>query len=48
MSKPAISLPKGIVKDSLIGGAIALGAYILLQFFCAMLIDKELLGLEKL
>ena len=48
MSKPAISLPKGIGKDSLIGGAIALGAYILLQFFCAMLIDKELLGLEKL
>lgn len=48
MSKPAISLPKGIVKDSLIGGAIALGAYILLQFFCAMLIDKELLGLENL
>ena len=48
MSKPAISLPKGIVKDSLIGGAIALGAYILLLFFCAMLIDKELLGLEKL
>ena len=48
MSKPAISLPKGIVKDSLIGGAIALGAYVLLQFFCAMLIDKELLGLEKL
>ena len=48
ISKPAISLPKGIVRDSLIGGAIALGAYILLQFFCAMLIDKELLGLEKL
>lgn len=48
MSKPAISLPKGIVKDSLIGGAIALGAYILLQFLCALLIDKELLGLEKL
>ena len=26
ISKPAISLPKGIVRDSLIGGAIALGA----------------------
>ena len=48
ISKPAISLPKGIVRDSLIGGAIALGAYILLQFFCALLIDRELLGLEKL
>ena len=48
ISKPAISLPKGIVRDSLIGGAIALGAYILLQFFCALLIDRELLGPEKL
>lgn len=48
ISKPAISLPKGIVRDSLIGGAIALGDYILLQFFCALLIDRELLGLEKL
>ena len=48
IAKPAISLPKGIVRDSLIGGAIALGAYILLQFFCALLIDRELLGLEKL
>lgn len=48
ISKPAISLPKGIVRDSLVGGAIALAAYILLQFLCALLIDRELLGLEKL
>ena len=48
MSKPSISLPKGLMRDSLIGGAIALGSYILLQLLCALLIDREVLGLEKL
>ena len=48
MSKPAISLPKGIVKDSLIGGAIALGAYLMLHFLWALIFDKVMLGLQKL
>ena len=48
MSKVVMSLPKGMVKNSVIGGVLALAAYVALQFLCAMLIDKGVLGLERL
>jgi len=43
-----MSLPKGMVKNSLIGGMLALLSYVVLQFICAMLIDKGVLGMEQL
>ena len=48
MSKVVMSLPKGMVKSSLAGGAIALAAYTALQFLCALLIHREVLGEEQL
>lgn len=48
MSKVVMSLPKGMVKNSVIGGVLALASYVALQFFCAMLIDKGIVGMEKL
>ena len=48
MSKIVMSLPKGMVKNSLIGGVLALAAYVALQFFCALLIDKGIMGMEQL
>ena len=48
MSKVVMSLPKGMVKNSVIGGLLALAAYIGLQFICALLIDKGVLGMEQL
>lgn len=48
MSKVVMSLPKGMVKNCLIGGVIALISYLILQFLCAFLIHRELLGFDKL
>ena len=48
MSKVVMSLPKGMVKNSVIGGLLALISYVALQFVCAMLVDKGALGLEQL
>lgn len=48
MSKIVMSLPKGMVKNSLIGGVLALAAYVALQFFFALLIDKGIMGMEQL
>ena len=48
MSKVVMSLPKGMVKNSVIGGVLALASYVALQFICAMLIDKEIVGMDKL
>jgi len=48
MSKIVMSLPKGMVKNSLVGGLLALTAYVALQFVCALLIDKGILGMERL
>lgn len=48
MSKVVMSLPKGMVKNSVIGGLLALAAYVALQFLCALLIDKGILGMERL
>ena len=48
MSKVVMSLPKGMVKNSMIGGLLALASYIMLQFVCALLIDKGVLGMEQL
>ena len=48
MSKVVMSLPKGMVKSSVIGGFIALAAYVVLQLVCALLIHRELLGEESL
>ena len=48
MSKVVMSLPKGMAKNSAIGGLIALIAYVALQFLCAMLIDHQLQGVERL
>ena len=48
MSKVVVSLPKGMVKNSVIGGVLALAAYVLTQFLWALLIDRGLLGFESL
>jgi len=43
-----MSLPKGMVKDSVIGGLLALASYAALQLVCALLVDKGVLGLDQL
>ena len=48
MSKVVMSLPKGMVKNSVTGGCVALAAYAALQLLCALLIHKELLGEDVL
>lgn len=48
MSKVVMSLPKGMVKNSVIGGILALVAYVALQFLCALLIDKGVIGIGQL
>lgn len=48
MSKVVMSLPKGMVKNSAVGGVIALAAYVGLQGLWALLIHKELLGVDRL
>lgn len=48
MSKVVMSLPKGMVRDSVTGGLLALVTYVALQLVCALLVDKGVLGLEQL
>lgn len=48
MSKVVMSLPKGLVKQSVIGGLIALGSYVAMQFLVALLVHRELLAVETL
>lgn len=48
MSKVVMSLPKGMVRDSVTGGLLALVSYVALQLVCALLVDKGILGLEQL
>lgn len=48
MSKVVMSLPKGMVKNSVVGGCVALAVYVALQLLCALLIHREVLGEEAL
>lgn len=48
MSKVVVSLPQGMVKNSVIGGVLALASYVALQFLWALLIDRGLLGFDGL
>lgn len=48
MSKVVMSLPKGMVKNSVTGGLLALAVYVGLQFLCALVIDNGILGMELL
>lgn len=48
MSKGISALPKGMIGSSVLGGASALGVYVLLQLVCALLIDREVVGVELL
>lgn len=48
MSKVVMSLPEGMVKNCLVGGAISLLSYILLQMVCALLVDRGVLGLDQI
>lgn len=48
MSKVVMSLPNGMVKNSVIGGLLSLVSYVALQLICAMLVDKGMIGLEQL
>ena len=41
-------MPKGMVRDSVTGGLLALVTYVALQLVCALLVDKGVLGLEQL
>lgn len=47
MSKVVMSLPEGMVKNSLIGGLLSLASYVSLQFLCALLVDRGVLELEQ-
>lgn len=47
MSKIVMSLPEGMVKNSLIGGLLSLASYVSLQFLCALLVDRGVLELEQ-
>ena len=48
MSKVVMSLPKGMVKNSVVGGLLALAAYVAMQFFYALLIHRGAVGMERL
>ena len=48
MSTVVMSLPEGMVKNSLIGGLLALLSYVALQFLCALLVDRGVLALEQI
>lgn len=48
MSKVVMSLPKGMAKNSAVGGLLALVSYVALQFLCAALIDRQVVGVERL
>lgn len=48
MSKGVSALPKGMLAGSALGGAAALVVYVLLQLVCALLIDREVVGVELL
>ncbi len=48
MSKVVMSLPQGIIKNSVVGGLLALVSYAALQLICALCIDKGILSLEHL
>ena len=48
MSKVVMSLPEGMVKNSLIGGLLAMLTYVALQFLCALLVDRGILALEQI
>ena len=48
MSKIVVSLPKGMVRDGVIGALVSLICYVLLQFLAAFLISKEMMGEEML
>lgn len=44
MSKMVLSLPNGLIKNSVIGACISLASYTALQFLSAFLIHHEMLG----
>ena len=48
MSKVVVSLPQGLVKNSIIGGLLSLAAYAALQFVGAALIDRGWLDFAHL
>ena len=48
MSKVVMSLPEGMVKNSLVGGLLALLSYVALQFLCALLVDRGVLELDRI
>ena len=48
MSKVVMSLPNGMVKNSVIGGLLSLVSYVALQLICAILAAKGMIGLEQL
>ena len=44
MSKVVASLPKGLMKNSVVGAVLALACYMALQFIVALLIHSEIAG----
>ena len=43
-----MSLPKGMVKNSVVGGLLALAVYVAMQFFYALLIHRGAVGIFHL
>lgn len=48
MSKVVMSLPEGMVKNGLTGALLALLSYVAMQFVCALLVDRGVLGLDQI
>lgn len=48
MSKVVMALPKGMAKNSVVGGVIALVVYVALQMLCALLIHREAVPMDML
>lgn len=48
MSKVVMALPKGMAKNSVVGGVIALTVYAVLQMLCALLVHREVVSVDML
>lgn len=48
MSKVVASLPRGLMKNSVVGAVVALVCYVTLQFIVALLIHGEMAGEEAM
>jgi len=48
MSKVVVALPEGMIRRSVIGGLLAAASYAMMQTLWALLLDHQILSMEKL